>query len=99
MVAEKLAKNRDLGGHAFNFSNEIQVTVKDLVEKILARMGSSLRPEIKNEASHEIRRQYLSAAKAREMLSWRPLFALEDGLDRTIRWYRDFLDAPKGNRA
>jgi CDP-glucose 4,6-dehydratase len=99
MVAEKLAKNRDLGGHAFNFSNEIQVTVKDLVEKILARMGSSLRPEIKNEASHEIRRQYLSAAKAREMLSWRPLFALEDGLDRTIRWYRDFLDAPKENRA
>ena len=25
------------------------------------------------------------------MLGWSPLFTLEEGLDRTIAWYRDFL--------
>ena len=45
-------------------------------------------------ASNEIRHQYLSAAKARRMLGGRPLFTLEEGLQRTIDWYRDFLGAP-----
>jgi nucleoside-diphosphate-sugar epimerase len=25
------------------------------------------------------------------LLNWSPLFTLEEGLDRTIDWYRDFL--------
>ena len=33
-----------------------------------------------NEASNEIRHQYLSAERAREMLGWSPLFTLDDGL-------------------
>ena len=91
LLAERLAENPALRGEAFNFSNELQITVLELVEKILRRMGSSLTPEIRNEASNEIRRQYLSAEKARRVLGWRPLFTLEEGLDRTIAWYREFF--------
>lgn len=54
-------------------------------------MNSTLAPDIRNEASNEIRRQYLSAEKARWMLGRSPLFTLEDGLDRTIPWYEEFL--------
>jgi CDP-glucose 4,6-dehydratase len=54
-------------------------------------MGSELEPEIRNESSNEIQAQYLSAAKARELIGWRPLFSLDDGLRRTIDWYRDFF--------
>lgn len=95
LLAEALAKNPDLRGHAFNFSNEIQVTVLELVNRILAIMGSDLEPDVRNEASHEIRHQYLSAAKAREGLNWRPLFALDQGLERTINWYKKFLGASR----
>lgn len=91
LLAERLADNPDLRGQAFNFSNEAQVTVLELVERILALMGSDLAPDILNEASNEIRRQYLNAAKARRMLGWRPLFTLEEGLQRTIDWYKNFL--------
>ncbi len=91
LLAERLAENPDLRGQAFNFSNETQVTVLELVEQILALMGSNLKPDVRNEVSNEIRCQYLSAAKARRMLDWRPLFALEEGLQRTIDWYKDFL--------
>lgn len=92
-LAEALAGRPELKGEAFNFSNEIQVTVLDLVRKILAEVGSDLEPDVRNEASNEIIHQYLSAEKARTMLGWSPLFSLESGLTRTVRWYREFLDA------
>jgi CDP-glucose 4,6-dehydratase len=92
LLAEKLAADAGLCGRAFNFSNEVQITVVELVEKILRLMGSDLRPEVRNEAQNEIRRQYLSAARAREELGWRPLFALEEGLVKTIDWYRAYFD-------
>jgi CDP-glucose 4,6-dehydratase len=90
-LAEHLARRPELRGEAFNFSNETQVTVQDLVGKILGMMRSNLKPQVLNEASNEIRHQYLSAEKARRMLGWKPLFTLDAGLERTIAWYRQFL--------
>jgi CDP-glucose 4,6-dehydratase len=90
-LAEALAADPGLRGEAFNFSNEIQVSVLDLARQILALMGSDLTCDIRNEATNEIRHQYLSAAKARRALGWAPLFNLDEGLGRTIRWYRDYL--------
>lgn len=91
VLAEKLAENRGLSGEAFNFSNEIQVTVLELVGRILKLMNSDLEPDVRNEATNEIRHQYLSAAKAKRMLDWQPLFTLDEALQRTIDWYKDFL--------
>lgn len=93
MLAEQLARQPELSGEAFNFSNEIQVTVLDLVQRILRAMGSDLQPDVRDEATNEIRHQYLSAAKARRMLGWQPLFSLDASLKRTIAWYTDFLEA------
>lgn len=94
LLAERLASYTSLRGQAFNFSNESQVSVLELVDLILRKMGSSLRPDVLNEASNEIRHQFLSAERARTALNWQPQFSLETGLDRTLSWYRDFLGAP-----
>lgn len=91
LLAEKLLCNEGLRGQAFNFSNEAQVTVLHLVERILKQMNSPLKPEIRNEATNEIRHQYLSASRARTELAWNPRFTLDEGLNRTISWYREFL--------
>jgi CDP-glucose 4,6-dehydratase len=90
-LAEKLAADPSLRGRAFNFSNEIQITVRQLVDRILAQMSSKLEPDVRNEASNEIVHQYLSAAAARRDLGWTPAFSLDDGLRRTIDWYREFF--------
>jgi CDP-glucose 4,6-dehydratase len=92
LLVEQLAANPELRGEAFNFSNERPITVLDLVRTILQGMGSGLEPEIRNEASNEIRDQYLSADKARRMLGWAPRYTLESGLEPTIAWYRDLLN-------
>jgi CDP-glucose 4,6-dehydratase len=91
LLAEQLAARPELKGQAFNFSNEIQVTVSQIVEHILALMDSKLEPDIRNEVSNEIRHQYLSAEKARTLLNWQPLFTLDESLAKTIAWYREFF--------
>jgi CDP-glucose 4,6-dehydratase len=91
LLAESLSANPSLAGEAFNFSNELQISVLEIVQKILDLMQSGLRPDIRNEASNEIRHQYLSAAKAREKLGWRPLFTLEQALGSTIHWYQEYF--------
>jgi CDP-glucose 4,6-dehydratase len=92
-LAEKLASDASLKGQAFNFSNETQVTVRELVDRILKLMDSELEPDVRNEAVNEIRQQYLSAEKARTVLGWRPLFTPDEGLRATISWYREFFGA------
>jgi CDP-glucose 4,6-dehydratase len=94
LLAERLASYAGLRGQAFNFSNESQISVLDMVELILRKMKSSLRPEVLNQASNEIRHQFLSAECARTILNWQPQFTLESGLDHTLAWYREFLGAP-----
>lgn len=91
-AAEALAANRALIGEAFNFSTESPLTVLKLVERILAVAGrEDLTPDVRAEASNEIREQFLDATKAREMLGWTARFSLDDGLARTHDWYRTFL--------
>jgi CDP-glucose 4,6-dehydratase len=97
LLAEK-AHLPGVRGEAFNFSNELQVTVLELVNKVLAATGSGLEPLVLNQASSEIKHQYLSAKKAREVLGWRPLFELDDALVETVRWYTDFLGAASNAR-
>jgi len=91
LLAEQVSQRAELPGQAFNFSNETPVTVVDLVGRILSLMGSHLQPDIRNEVTNEIRHQYLSAAKARQVLGWNPLFTLDEGLRRTIEWYKEFF--------
>ena len=97
-IAEQLAKRPELVGEAFNLSNEIQLDVLGLVDRVLALTGSSLTPDVRGEASHEIKHQYLDAAKARDMLGWRPLFTLDEGLTRTIKWYRNYFQKNSANQ-
>ncbi|KAF1679097.1 sugar dehydratase [Bacillus sp. SKDU12] len=90
LLAEKMEEN-NLAGEAFNFSNEIQLTVLELVEKIMKKMNSNLKPKVLNQGSNEIKHQYLSAEKARKLLNWTPAYTIDEGLEKTIEWYTEFF--------
>jgi CDP-glucose 4,6-dehydratase len=93
LLAERLLQgDAQVRGQGYNFSNEIQVTVTELVTMILQKMNSALVPDIRNEASNEIVHQYLSAERARTQLDWHPLFTLDEGLTKTVQWYRNFIE-------
>lgn len=90
-LAERLGQDASLIGEAFNFAYESQVTVLDMVRLILRVMGSDLEPEIRNEASNEIRCQHLDSTRARRILGWRPMGSLEQGMQATVEWYRTYF--------
>lgn len=91
-AAEALSSNRDMAGRAYNFSLERPVTVLQMVELILDATGVPLEPVILNEATNEIPAQYLDSTRARQELGWAPKVGLEEGLHRTVAWYRNRLE-------
>lgn len=91
-LAQSLRNDGTLAGEAFNFSTGKPMNVLDMVDVILAAMGSDLAPVILNEASNEILAQHLDSGKARERLGWEARFGLHEGLKRTIAWYRNYLE-------
>ncbi|MBI5680694.1 MAG: GDP-mannose 4,6-dehydratase [Methanobacterium sp.] len=90
-LAENM-ENKNVSGEAFNFSNEDPMNVLEIVNRILNVMNSDLEPIILNEASNEIESQYLSAKKAKEMLNWKPLYNMDEGLKNTVNWYKEFFN-------
>ena len=90
-LAEQMER-QEIWGEAFNFSNELQITVLELVEKIIRLMDrKDLEALILNQVKNEIIHQYLSAQKARRLLNWEPEYSLDEALKETIDWYRGFL--------
>ena len=84
--------DRRVQGEAFNFSTEKPITVLEMVNMIQKLMDCThIEPDIQNCAAGEIRSQHLSAAKAHNILEWKPALDLESGLSETIAWYKAFI--------
>jgi CDP-glucose 4,6-dehydratase len=79
------------GGEAFNAGGGEPHRVGDVVAMICRLTGSDVVPDIRGSGTPagEIDRQWVDAAKLRELTGWRPRVGLEDGLARTIDWYRE----------
>ncbi len=98
-LAEQLPDETFLG-QAFNFGTETPMSVLDLVHRILKLLDrTTLVPQVLNEASHEIPKQYLDCSKAKRMMQWQPKYSLEAGLVETIAWYREYLSVPASEPA
>lgn len=91
-LAEKM-DDENILGEAFNFSNELQISVLEMVKKIISLMDKeNIEPRVLNTATNEIIHQSLSAKKARKMLNWAPAHTLDEALERTIEWYMKFFE-------
>jgi CDP-glucose 4,6-dehydratase len=64
----------------------------DVVKMISRLMNSHVSVTIRDNATYEIRDQYLDARKANEQLNWSPAVSMEEGLHRTIAWYTMLLE-------
>lgn len=92
-VAERLPGD-EVAGEVFNGGHNEPVRILDLVRRIVDLSGvAGVAPDVRGTgAVHgEIDRQWLDASKARRVLGWEPKVGLEEGLRRTIQWYREWL--------
>jgi CDP-glucose 4,6-dehydratase len=91
LLAEEIEKT---AGSAYNFGTNEPVQMLDLVERILKLMNpeGKLRPHImlKTKIDREIDEQYLSGEKFFTEFGWKPLISLDEGLRKTIEWYKNY---------
>jgi CDP-glucose 4,6-dehydratase len=78
------------GGEAFNAGAGEPRSVLDVVRLVCAAAGTAVEPDIRGQGvpAGEIDRQFVDAGKLRELTGWEPTVSLEEGLRRTIEWYR-----------
>jgi CDP-glucose 4,6-dehydratase len=78
------------GGEAFNAGGDAPHSVREIVELVIRVVGSDVQPDYqgKGTPSGEIDRQYVDSTKLRELTGWAPQVDLEEGLRRTVEWYR-----------
>jgi CDP-glucose 4,6-dehydratase len=78
-------------GEAFNAGGGRPYRVLDVIEIVCRLAGTDVEPDIRGRGTPagEIDRQWLDHTKLTELTGWQPAVELEDGLDRTIAWYRE----------
>lgn len=93
-VWDLLAAGRG-AGEAFNAGGGVPHSVRDVVELTCRLAGTGVTPEIRGTATPvgEIDRQWVDATKLRRMTGWSPEVGLDEGLRRTLEWYRRHLPA------
>ncbi len=77
-------------GEAFNAGGGRSYAVREVVELICRIAGSDVEPDIQGQTIpyREIDRQYVDSSKLHELTGWQPRVSLEEGLRRTVDWYR-----------
>lgn len=84
-----------IDGELFNLGCGQEVSMRELATRVLALLGDPITAEFGAlpERPTEIWRMYADSSKARDRLGWVPRTSLDDGLARTIEWYRRELAA------
>src|SRR5206468_2170092 len=90
---------QQIEGEVINVGTGAEVSIGEVVERVFRLLGRDvpvtvshdrLRPE-----DSEVERLLADTSKARTLLGWEPRVDLEEGLLRTIEWFRGSLDAYK----
>jgi UDP-glucose 4-epimerase len=75
----------------YNIGSGGAVSVNRLYDLITRQLGKSdFRPKRGPKRMGDVRLFYLDCKKAEAELGWKPLVTLEEGIDRTLAWYREW---------
>jgi CDP-glucose 4,6-dehydratase len=77
-------------GEAFNAGGGEPHSVADVVSLVCRLAGTDVEPDVRGVGTPdgEIDRQYVDSSKLTALTGWAPQVGLEEGLARTVDWYR-----------
>ena len=72
-----------------NLGTGLEISVNTLLQKIQKIMGTDITPQYLPERPGEVSRIYLDSSKAKKLLSWEPSFTMEEGLTKTVEYFKN----------
>lgn len=82
-------RNEELDGEVFNIGRSSPVTFNQVVENLNHALGTEIEPEhVENPRDKYVKQHRADNSKAREILGWRPDYSFEEGLEKTVEYYR-----------
>ncbi len=88
--AVKLALESDISGEVFQIATGVETSIHQLAELVRQVVGRDIEMAQAPARQGDIDKNYSAITKAREVLGWEPKVGLEEGLEETWGWFRQF---------
>jgi len=82
----KLINSKESG--EFNFGTGVENSILDITNKIIQNINKNITPIFINGRSSEVNSLIADSSKAKDKLGWEPKVTFDEGLNKTIEWYR-----------
>lgn len=79
----------ECAGEVINIACGYEISLNQLVEKINAEMGTDIKPEYKDERAGDVKHSLADIGKAERLLGYKPLVSFDEGLKKTIDFYKN----------
>ncbi len=99
-IADSLGRE-GAAGEAFNAGSGEPRSVLDVVSRVCEVAGTDVQPDVRGAGTPagEIDRQVVDSSTLRDLTGWAPRVTLDEGLTRTVEWYRRHRDLLPANAA
>ncbi len=84
--------SQDMRGEVVNLGNQSEIPVLELAERIRSITKSHSKIVFKKLPEDDPKQRCPDTSKAKEILGWGPVVDLEEGLNKTIRWFEETLE-------
>jgi nucleoside-diphosphate-sugar epimerase len=78
----------EASGEVINVATAGRISLNDLFREMRRIVGASVEPTYAEPRQGDVRDSQADIAKAERLLGYRPIVSFEEGLKRTIEWYR-----------
>jgi len=78
--------------HYLNIGTGVETSVNRIYDLVAKAVGSPLRPDYQQGKPGDVARSALDATRAKQVLGWEPWMTLEEGIARTVKWFRQHPD-------
>ena len=84
----RAAETPGVGGQVFNVATNSRISLNELLETLKKIFGSNVEPIYKDARQGDVRDSQADISKAEKLLGYKPAVGLEEGLRKTVEWYK-----------
>ena len=78
-------------GEVINVATAGRISLNQLFASVKREVGSSLEPSYSDPRAGDVRDSQADIGKAQRLLGYTPVVSFEEGLGRTVKWYRESM--------